>query len=167
MLAAFLTAFLFALSAVCAGRTTRHIGPFTANLVRLGLSTAILGVWAFGFGAGFHGPGLFLFVLSGVAGFGFSDLTFFAALPLIGSRLASLMVQCLAAPFAALMEWLWLGTRLNHLEMACSAAILAGVGLAIAPSRIVEGTQPAAGLNIGWGCFTVCSPLWVRRGERC
>ena len=85
-----------------------------------------------------------MFVLSGVAGFGFGDLAFFAALPLIGSRLASLMVQCLAAPFAALLEFLWLGTRLDGLELACGGLILVGVALAIAPSRQAVRPEPLA-----------------------
>ena len=140
MLAAFLTALFFALSSVFASKTTRLVGFFAANFARLWLSAVLLAGWAFSFGEGLRGAGFLLFLVSGVVGFGFGDLAFFAALPLIGSRLSALMVQCLAAPFAALMEWLWLGTKLDNLELLCGGTILAGVALAIAPSRKESGT---------------------------
>jgi drug/metabolite transporter (DMT)-like permease len=135
MEAAFLTAFFFALSALFANRTTRMLGGLTANFSRQCLAILFLGLWAHCFGAGLRGAGLPTFIVSGIVGFGFGDLALYAAFPLIGSRLTALMVQCLAAPLAALMEWLWLGTRLSTLELLCGAAILVGVGLAVAPER--------------------------------
>ncbi len=141
--AAFLTAVFFALSSVFAVQATRLVGFPNANFVRLWLSAGCLAAWAYGYGRGLQGAGLPYFILSGVAGFGFGDLAYFASLPLIGSRLASLMVQCLAAPLAALMEWTWLGTKLDALEMVCGGMILAGVGLAIAPQR-GEGAVPVS-----------------------
>ncbi len=96
-----------------------------------------------------------------MVGFGFGDLAFFAALPLIGSRLAALMVQCLAAPLAALMEWLWLGTKLDPLEIACGALILSGVGLAVAPAKRRDGgdhppTRPGHGRGLFYGLLAAC-----------
>jgi drug/metabolite transporter (DMT)-like permease len=49
--------------------------------------------------------------------------------------LTSLLVHCLAAPFAAACEWLWLGTRLTLREMLCGVVVLAGVALALAPNE--------------------------------
>ena len=49
-------------------------------------------------------------MLSGIIGMGIGDLGVYAALPLLGSRITVLMTQCLAAPIAAVGEWLWLGT---------------------------------------------------------
>ena len=135
MLGAFLAALFFALSAVVAHRTTRLVGAWAANFARLWVATAVLAVIAHGFGGGLHGPGLRVFVVSGAIGFGMGDLGLFAALPLLGSRLTALMVQCLAAPLAALIEWLWLGTRLGAPELLCGGAILVGVGIAVAPER--------------------------------
>jgi drug/metabolite transporter (DMT)-like permease len=54
-------------------------------------------------------------------------------LPRLGSRRTVLLTQCLIAPFAALTEWLWLGTRLNLAEIFCVAVILTGVVVALAP----------------------------------
>jgi drug/metabolite transporter (DMT)-like permease len=42
-------------------------------------------------------------------------------------------VQCLTAPCAAVVEWLWLGTKLNLPEILCVAVILIGVAIALAP----------------------------------
>lgn len=142
MVAAFLTAVFFALSAVFAHRTSRLVGVFAANFARLWVATPFLALWAHGFGGGLHGAGLWVFILSGVVGFGLSDLGLFAALPLLGSRLTSLLVQCLAAPLAALIEWLWLGTRLTGLELLCGATILTGVAMAVAPEKKRAGDRP-------------------------
>jgi drug/metabolite transporter (DMT)-like permease len=75
------------------------------------------------------------FLLSGVLGMGMGDLGVYAALPLLGSRITVLMTQCLAAPIAALGEWLWLGTRLTFAQVLWGLLILAGVAVAITPSK--------------------------------
>ena len=151
MLAAFLAALFFALSAAFAHRTTRLVGVRAANFARLSLAGAMLAIWAHGFGGGLHGAGLPVFIVSGAVGFGMGDLGLFAALPLLGSRLTSLMVQCLAAPLAALIEWLWLGTRLEAPELLCGGTILLGVALAVAPERqpVEIATEPRTDRNLG------------------
>ena len=151
MLAAFLAALFFAFSAAFAHRTTRLVGVLPANFARLALAGVILAIWAHGFGGGLHGAGLPVFIVSGVVGFGMGDLGLFAALPLLGSRLTALMVQCLAAPLAASMEWLWLGTRIETPELLCGGTILLGVGLAVAPERppVEITTEPRADRHRG------------------
>ncbi len=72
-------------------------------------------------------------MLSGLFGIGLGDSGYFQALPRLGSRRTVLLTQCLTAPFAALIEWLWLGTKLNLPEILCVAVILAGVAIALAP----------------------------------
>jgi drug/metabolite transporter (DMT)-like permease len=132
MLAALLTTLLFAISAVCGYRTARSIGGVEANFWRITIATIFLTAWAFSFGTGFAGaPGWFM--LSGLLGIGLGDSAYFQALPRLGSRRTVLLTQCLTAPFAALIEWLWLGTRLQLAEIACIAVILGGVALALAP----------------------------------
>ena len=133
MLAAFLAAVFFALSAIFAHRTSRMVGVVAANCARLWVATVLLALWAHGFGQGLQGRGLPVYVLSGVVGFGVGDIGLFAALPRIGSRLTALMVQCLASPIAAALEWVWLGTRPSRLDLLCGAVILLGVGIAVAP----------------------------------
>jgi drug/metabolite transporter (DMT)-like permease len=48
--------------------------------------------------------------------------------------LTILIAQCLAAPFAALVEWLWLGTTLTPSQIAWAIVILVGVSVAVAPA---------------------------------
>ncbi len=135
MLPAFLAALFFALNATCASRSVRASGPVVANLGRLVVATCVLAVIGHGFGHGFTSASTPWFLLSGVIGMGLGDLGVFAALPLLGSRLTVLLTQCLAAPLAALGEWLWLGTRLSGAQVAWGLVILGGVALAIMPSQ--------------------------------
>lgn len=132
MLAALVTTLLFATSAICGYRTARQIGGLEANFWRLTLATIFLTIWAFTFGAGFAGAPEW-FILSGLFGIGLGDSAYFQALPRLGSRRTVLLMQCLTAPFAALIEFLWLGTKLNLPEIFCIAVILIGVGIALAP----------------------------------
>src|ERR1041385_8316734 len=113
MFAAFLTTILFSLSVIFASRTVKLIGGTRANLSRVVLATMFLAIWAHAFGAGLGGSALRWFFLSGCVGFGLGDLALFASLSRIGPRLAILLTQCLAAPLAALAEWMWLGTTLT------------------------------------------------------
>ena len=132
MLAALLTTLLFATSAICGYRSSKQLGGLEANFWRITLATIFLTVWAFTFGTGFEGaPGWFM--LSGLLGIGLGDTAYFQALPRLGSRRTVLLTQCLTAPFAAFIEWVWLGTRLNLPEILCVGVILGGVAIALKP----------------------------------
>jgi drug/metabolite transporter (DMT)-like permease len=135
MLASCLAAFFFALNATCASRSVQASGPVRANLGRLVVAVLFLGAFAHSVGHGFASASTGWFLLSGVIGMGLGDLGVYGALPLLGSRLTVLMTQCLAAPIAALGEWLWLGTRLTYFQILWGTVILAGVILALMPSR--------------------------------
>ena len=135
MLGALLATILFSLSAVTASRTARFMGGTEANFWRLSLALCFLALIAHTLGGGLGGSAFHLFLLSGCIGFGLGDVAFFQALPRLGTRLSVLLVNCLAAPFAALVEWLWLGTTLSGAEAWCAVVILSGVALALAPSE--------------------------------
>ena len=135
MLASLLTTVFFSLSVIFAARSSKILGSSVANLGRIVLATVLLGIWAHRFGYGLQGPGMPWFFLSGVIGFGLGDMALFGALSRIGPRLSILLTQCLAAPIAAAVEWLWLGTSLHFGEMVAAAVILAGVALALAPDH--------------------------------
>ena len=135
MLASFLAALFFALNATCANHSVRALGAVRANIGRLIIATLLLGLFAHTLGHGFTSASVPWFIASGIIGMGLGDLGVYAALPLLGSRLTVLMTQCLAAPLAALGEWLWLGTRLTTAQIAWGALILAGVATAITPGR--------------------------------
>lgn len=132
---AFLTTVLFALSSVLANKSRQAVGTTRANLGRLLVGCVFLGAWAFTAGSGLAGPGLTVFLWSGVAGMGVGDAAFFAALPLLGSRLTIMMMQCLSVPTAVIVEWFWLDTRLTPAQMAASAVVLAGIMFALMPTK--------------------------------
>jgi drug/metabolite transporter (DMT)-like permease len=132
MFAALLTTILFSVSAICGYRTSKQIGSVEANFWRACLAAIFLALWANIFGTGFEGAAFPIFVLSGLVGIGLGDSGYFQALPRLGSRPTVLLTQCLTAPFAVLIEWLWLGTTLNPLELLCIAVILIGVAVALA-----------------------------------
>ena len=135
MFASFLAAFFFALNATFSARNAVAHGPARANLGRLVVAALLLGLFAHTLGHGFSSASVGWFLLSGVIGMGLGDLGVYAALPLLGSRLTVLMTQCLAAPIAALGEWLWLDTRLTTVQLVWGLVILAGVALALMPSQ--------------------------------
>src|SRR5277367_4386962 len=113
MFAAFITTILFSFSVIFGHRSSKIIGGSSANFWRLVFAGAFLSVWAFTYGQGVGGlvfPTLFL---SGVIGIGIGDVALFQALPLLGPGLTMLLTRCLAPPFAALIEWLWLGAKLS------------------------------------------------------
>jgi drug/metabolite transporter (DMT)-like permease len=111
--AALLCTLLFSVSITCGHRSAKLIGGTEANFWRLTLAGLLLGIWAYAFGVGTGGDAFFLFFLSGAVGIGIGDVALFQTLPRLGSRLTSLLIGCLSAPFAALLEWLWLKTSLS------------------------------------------------------
>lgn len=133
MIAAFLATLLFAVSAICGHRSAMQIGGVEANFWRICIATIFLALWANIFGAGVAGVSFTIFLASGFVGIGLADTAYFQALPRLGSRRTVLLVQCFTAPFAALIEWLWLGTKLNGTEIICVGVILAGVAVALVP----------------------------------
>src|SRR5215467_9003739 len=141
MLPAFLTTILFSVSVVCGHRSAKLIGGTEANFWRLTCATFFLGIWAYGFGIGLSGDAFPLFLISGILGIGVGDVALFQALPRLGSRLSLLLIQCLTAPFGALIEWLWLGTTLTRWQILCGLVVLAGVGIALTPSEHLRRTR--------------------------
>lgn len=135
MVASFLAAFFFALNATCGSHNVRAHGPLRANLGRLIIATIALAAFAHTIGNGFVSASVSWFFLSGIIGMGIGDVGVYSALPLLGSRLTVLLTQCLAAPIAALGEWLWLRTTLTAAQIVWGIVILVGVAVAIMPSK--------------------------------
>ena len=133
MVAALLTTLLFSVSALCGHRTATRLGGVEANFWRIVGAFLFLAVWANLFGTGTAGAAFWIFILSGLAGIGLGDTAYFQALPRLGSRRTVLITQCLTAPAAIVIEWLWLHTKLNLMEFVCIAVILAGVAIALSP----------------------------------
>ena len=174
MFAALFTTVLFSISAVTANRTTRFLSGSEANFWRLVCATFFLALYAHTFGKGLSGNAFTIFFISGCIGFGVGDLALFQAYPRLGSRLTILLVQCLAAPFAALTEWLWLHTTLSWWQVLYGLTILAGVALALSPGRHLElsskqiwqGTLFGALAAVGQGMPIELRQRWKSLGER-
>jgi drug/metabolite transporter (DMT)-like permease len=152
MLAAILTTLCFAASAILARRSATMVGSQPANLARQAAALVMLGLWAHLAGQGLRGPGLPIFIYSGVLGFGMGDFALFEALPRLGPALTVLIIQCLAVPIGAVTEWLWLGNGMTPWQIASSTAILLGVALAMAPER---GSEVPRGHRISGAVFAI------------
>jgi drug/metabolite transporter (DMT)-like permease len=161
MFPAFLTTIFFSISVICGNRSAKLIGGTEANFWRLTCATSFLAIWAYTLGKGLSGDAFPIFLLSGIIGIGFGDVALFQALPRIGPRLSLLLIQCLTAPFAALIEWLWLGTTLTLFQILCGVIILVGIGISLYPDKrlnltrkeLSQGTlfSVAAALGGAWG----------------
>jgi len=138
MLAALLTTLLFSISAICGQRAARQIGGVEANFWRICIAAAFLALWANFFGTKTNGEALPVFAMSGLLGIGLGDTAYFQALTRLGARRTVLISQCLMAPMAALIEWFWLGTKLNIGEIFCIAVILTGIAVAMAPGEHLD-----------------------------
>jgi drug/metabolite transporter (DMT)-like permease len=147
MLAALLSTLLFSTSAICGQRVASQIGGIEANFWRICIAAAFLSVWAIFFGTNLSGEALPIFTLSGLMGIGIGDTGYFQSLTRLGTRRTVLITQCFTAPAAALIEWLWLGTKLTTDEIFFIAVILIGVAVAMAPGEHRE--IPSRQLTIG------------------
>jgi len=151
MLPAFLATVLFSVSVISASRSARLLGSHVANFWRVVVAVVLLALWAHSVGRGLEGGAFGIFFLSGCVGFGLGDMALFQSLPRLGPRLSSLLINCLAAPFAALIEWMWMGTRLSVAEVICGLAILFGVALALVPEQHVPISPRRRGAGVLYG----------------
>jgi drug/metabolite transporter (DMT)-like permease len=115
------------------------------------------------------GDAFLWFFLSGIVGFGIGDVALYQALPRLGPPLSSMMTQCLAPPFAAITEWLWLGSTITWRQSTAILVILAGVGLALTPSDADKGKRRREISVVGffWGLLsaigTACGAVISRK----
>ena len=135
MFAAFLTTIFFSISVICGHRSAKIIGGSEANFWRLVFASVFLAFWAFIIGTGLSGTTFPLLFLSGALGIGVGDVALFQALPRLGPGLTMMLTRCLAPPFAALIEWLWLGTRLSGMQIFYGLVILLGIGIYLSPGK--------------------------------
>lgn len=160
MLASVLTTFFFALSAVSASRSAGILGPVNANCARLILAALLLTGYALAWGQGLEGPGCPIFFLSGLVGFGLGDVALFYTYRHLGARRGVLLAQCLAVPFAALTEWVWLGTGIATLQLFLIGLILSGVALAVTPQKNASMGRRQVLQGIGCGVLAGLGQAW-------
>ncbi|MEY2466313.1 MAG: hypothetical protein QOD03_834 [Verrucomicrobiota bacterium] len=156
MLAAFFATVLFSFSAISGRRLTRYVNGTEANLVRLIFVFIVLGIATCLLSPQLSATVFPYLFISGCIGFGVGDLSMFQAYPRIGSRRTMVLIQCLAAPFAALAEWIWLRHAPTLAQAGFGALILAGVGIALMPGKAEA--QPTHGLAAGV-CFGMVAAM--------
>lgn len=106
----------------------RHTGlsPAAANLFKNASTALLFGLAMLGFGWAWPSAQAPWLLLSGFLGFAVGDALYFAAFPRCGVQLAALSAN-LIPPLAALLGFLWRGTRLSPLGMLGMAITLAGI----------------------------------------
>lgn len=130
------TALLFALSAICNTRVSRGMDQITANLIRLTLSTVILGiVTCIYFPDSFHIYASSILCLSGLIGFGIGDIALFFALSKIGSRLTILINFCTATVIGAFADIIFLKESMKLTTWLFIFLILTGLTIAFFPDK--------------------------------
>jgi len=128
---AFLAAFFFAWSITCARRSSYYHGADLANLGRITVAFFGIGGFILCSGRGLLFPGWQWLLVGGAIGLGIGDIASFHSLTRIGAGLALLIMQTLAAPFALILEYLFLGHAPTLSQMGCAAIILFGVAIAL------------------------------------
>ncbi len=141
MIGAFLTTIFFSISVICGHRSAKLVGGSEANFWRLAFASSFLWMWAYSAGQGLSGESFPIFLLSGIIGIGVGDVALFQALPRLGPQLTLLLTRCLAPPFAAAIEWLWIGNKLRPSQILYGAVILVGIGISLAPSKHLKLTR--------------------------
>jgi len=150
MIGAFGTLLCFAVTPVFARRAALLLGSLRANFWRLVVATLLLGFWAHWAGQGTGTAAFGWFFLGGVVGFGLGGVAMFQSLPRLGSNLSTLIVQCGSAVAAAAVEWLWLGTRLTPVQLACATLTLAGIAIGLLPRSLPRVDASAWRSGVSW-----------------
>mgnify|MGYP006266875631 CR=1 FL=1 len=158
-------AFFFAWSVTCARRSSAYHGPDLANLGRISIAFIVFSAWILLSGRHPFCTGWGWLFLGGVLGLGIGDIALFHSLPRIGAGLTMLLMQCLAAPFALIIEYLALGHIPNQQQLTGSLIILIGVAVALgAPTEgITKHWRVGIGLAVlaalGQASGAVSTPL--------
>jgi drug/metabolite transporter (DMT)-like permease len=133
--AALLTAIFWTITALAFEGATKRVGPFAVNLIRLLFALVFLSALSY-FTRGLAFPTdatshIWLWLgLSGVVGFILGDYFLFASYPIIGSRMAMLMMT-LAPPIAAFLGWIILGETMSLLSLLGMLLVISGIAIAI------------------------------------
>jgi len=143
---AVLSALCYGVTPACARRSIRLLGFARANVWRLVVALAVIGVLAFTVGRGI-GDEAATFALAGAVGFGLGGFAMFRALPLLGAPLASLVVETTAAVVAGVLAWVWFADAVSLPDAEFSLIMLAGVVIGLLP--YVRGVERHPRLRLG------------------
>ncbi|MBE0650212.1 MAG: DMT family transporter [Bacteroidales bacterium] len=152
------TAIFWTVSALAFESATNRVGAFAVNLIRLWFGFVFLSILSY-FVRGLALPvdstlhNWIWLGLSGVIGFIAGDYFLFSSYPLIGSRMAMLMMT-LAPPVAAFFGWIFLGETISPKGLAGMVLVLSGIAIAIwnkpNSQEKIKLKYPAKGLLFGF-----------------
>ncbi len=134
-IAALLTAVFWTITSLAFEGATKRVGPFAVNFLRLFLAVIFLSLLSY-FTRGLIFPtdatahNWIWLGLSGVVGFIIGDYFLFSSYPIIGSRVA-MLIMTLAPPLAAFLGWVVLGETMNMKALLGMFFVLAGISIAI------------------------------------
>lgn len=134
-LAALLTALFWTVTALAFEGATKRVGPLSVNIIRLLIGFLFLSSLTW-FQRGMILPvdasahAWLWLMLSGLVGLMMGDLFLFASYPIIGSRIAMLMMT-MAPPLAAILGWLLLNESMSLLSVGGMFLVLFGIALVI------------------------------------
>jgi drug/metabolite transporter (DMT)-like permease len=138
----------------------RDLSPAAANLFKNASTALLFGLLMALFGWSWPAPQAPWLLLSGFLGFAVGDALYFAAFPRCGVQLAALSAN-LIPPLAALLGFLWRGTRLSPLGLVGMAITLAGIAWVVTDrsSRGVGVPEVAAGERRRGLCYAGLAAL--------
>ncbi|MFC2113839.1 DMT family transporter [Bacteroidota bacterium] len=157
--AALLTAMFWTVTALAFESATKKVGSIPVNIIRLCFAFVFLSALnlifrghPFPYDASQHA--WIWLSLSGLVGFVLGDYFLFKSYPLVGSRVAMLMMT-LVPPITAIIGWLVLGETMKFTHIVGMGMVISGIALAIL-SRNVNGkrmslNQPVRGLLYAFG----------------
>lgn len=165
LIPAILTACFFALTGLCARRSASLIGSLRANIYRLLIAMLIMGSVLLFSGKYFPPPYSFAFLCIGGVGFGMGGACVLRTLPLLGTPLTLLVVECGAAIASGILAVYFLEDTLSIREWMACLGIISGVALALYPRETVKLSSLRKGLLFGTaGAILQATSLVASRG---
>ncbi len=138
LIPAILTACFFALTGLCARRSSSLIGSLRANIYRLLVAMLIMGSVLLFSSNHFPRPYSVAFLCIGGVGFGMGGACVLRALPLLGTPLTLLIVECGAAIASGILAVCFLEDTLSIWEWLACLVIISGVAIALFPRITVS-----------------------------
>ncbi|MBL6963515.1 MAG: DMT family transporter [Bacteroidetes bacterium] len=134
-IAALFTAFCWTITALAFESATKKVGTIAVNITRLAIAFVLLSVLNLMlrgplFPIDATGHQWFWLAVSGLVGFVLGDYFLFKSYPIVGSRIAMLMMT-LVPPMTALIGWLILGESMLLKHVFGMLLVMIGIGMAV------------------------------------
>jgi drug/metabolite transporter (DMT)-like permease len=155
---ALLTALIWAMAVILLKRSGENVPPFTLNLFRVVLSTALLLPTVVLAGEsrwdGWSASDIAILFASGIIAIAISDTLFHMSLNVVGAGISAI-IDCLYSPLTVLLAMLLLNERLGALQLLGMILVISGV-LAASRHHPPHGVTPRQLLTgVFWGVLAM------------